>query len=262
MASEYIHHLLSNEEYSFSLDELRNNSIKSDAAIKSELSRLVLKGEILNLRKGFYLIIPPRYSKLQHLPVQLYAQKLFKSLDRKYYLAFYSASKFHGASHQQIHQEYIITEGSKLTDMTKGKLNIRFFTSSKWPEKNISTQKSDAGIFQISSPALTCVDLIHYHSKLGGINRISSVLNELTGQVGRKDIIDLLSWYPYLSTLQRLGYFFEYFSADQNLTEAIYLRLRKDKFFPVTLSRNSNKGGGKIDNKWKVDANVRLEIES
>jgi biotin operon repressor len=58
--AEYIKKLLSVEEYSFSVDELRDELGKTDTSIKRELDRLTEKGEIVNLRKGFYLIITPR----------------------------------------------------------------------------------------------------------------------------------------------------------------------------------------------------------
>lgn len=67
--ANYIKRLLSHEEYSFSLSELIKNINKSEISIKSELFRLVAKKEIINLRKGFYLIITPRYSSIQKLPI-------------------------------------------------------------------------------------------------------------------------------------------------------------------------------------------------
>ena len=138
------------------------NIHKSETSIKSELSRLIVKKEIVNLRKGFYLIITPRYSSAQKLPIQLYCEKLFKYLDRNYYVALFSAAKFHGASHQQVHRDYIITEKPKFNDISKGAIDIRFFTTSNWLDKNIQIKKSDAGQYKVSSPALTIADLIHY----------------------------------------------------------------------------------------------------
>ncbi|HHB52270.1 MAG TPA: hypothetical protein ENK75_04405, partial [Saprospiraceae bacterium] len=157
-AKEYIKYLLSKENYSFSTDEISQATNRKRTSLKFELARLVEKKEIINLRKGFYLIIPPRYSGQMQLPIQLYVEKLFKSLSRNYYLGLYSAAKFHGASHQQIQREYIITENPKLKDIKKNIYDIRFFTTVNWPKKNIIYKKSDAGIFKLSSPALTAVD--------------------------------------------------------------------------------------------------------
>ena len=178
-AKEFIKHLLSIENYSFSLEEITQHTDGKGTSLKFELARLIDKKEIVNLRKGFYLIIPPRYSKQGQLPIQLYIDKLFKSLNRNYYLGFYSAAKFHGASHQQTQRDYVMTEKPKLNSIKKNTLDIRFFTTAKWPDKNMIYKKSDAGIFKISSPALTVVDLIHHQTKLGGLNRMLAILEEL-----------------------------------------------------------------------------------
>ena len=103
--AEYIKQLLSFEEYSFSLNELQRELNRNQTSIRSELSRLVKKREVVNLRKGYYLIIPPRYAASGKLPIQLYGEKLFRHLNQNYYLGFYTAAKIHGASHQQVQQD-------------------------------------------------------------------------------------------------------------------------------------------------------------
>jgi predicted transcriptional regulator of viral defense system len=259
--AEYIHQLQSIEEYAFSWKELLSSCGKTETSLKSELSRLVAKRKILNLRKGFYLIIPPRYSNLGQIPVQLYIQKLFKTLGRNYYLGFYSAAKFHGASHQQIQQEYVMTEYPKLGDIKKKELKLRFFTTSKWPNKNIQDKKSDGGFFKISSPALTAVDLIHHQTKLGGINRMISVLKELLEEISPKDISELLTWYPHKSTLQRFGFLLEELRADQGLTTPIWEHVKSSEHYPVLLTPKSGQKPGSIGNEWKVDINIKIESD-
>lgn len=240
---------------------MRKNSDKSDTSIKRELSRLVEKKEIINLRKGFYLIIPPRYSKQGQIPVQLYVAKLFKYLNRKYYLSFYSAAKFHGASHQQIQRDYIITSTPSLLNIRKAPIDLRFFTKTNLPNKNILDKKSDAGHFKISSPALTAVDLIHYQTKLGGLNRMLAILEELTEEINKNDLASLLTWYPHKSTLQRFGFLLEKFQADVELIQKLIEHLNSFKYFPVLLSPKIKQKPGAVYNKWKVDINLKLESD-
>lgn len=259
--ADYIKQCLSVEEYSFSLNELQAKLDKSETSIKSELSRLIEKKSIVNLRKGFYLIIPPRYSKQGQVPIQLYIEKLFKYLNRNYYLGFYSAAKFHGASHQQTQRDYLMTEKPKLNDIKKNTFDIRFFTTSKWSNKNLLDKKSDAGVFKISSPALTAVDLIHHQTKLGGLNRMLAILEELTEEINQNDIAELLTWYPHKSTLQRFGYLLEEVEADKNLSNQIKKHLKKSRFFPVLLSPKTGQKPGAVDNFWKVAINIKLESD-
>lgn len=258
-AKEYIKYLLSIENYSFSLDEIAKETAGSSNSLKFELLRLSEKGEIVNLRKGFYLIITPRYSSAKKLPLQLYCEKLFKHLDRNYYVGLFSAAKFHGASHQQVQRDYLITEKPKFNDISKNTIDIRFFTTTYWSEKNIQQKKSDAGIFKISSPALTIVDLIHHQTKLGGINRMLATIEELTEELTESDLADLLSWYPNKSTLQRFGFLLEELGMEEGFQEMIYTELKAKNFFPVLLSPKSKEKPGAVDNRWKVDVNVKLE---
>ena len=260
-AKEYIKYLLSIENYSFSLDEIAKATVASSNSLKFELLRLSKKGEIVNLRKGFYLIITPRYSSAKKLPLQLYCEKLFEYLNRKYYVGLYSAAKFHGASHQQIQRDYLITEKPKLNNISKNNIDILFFTTINWSDKNIQQKKSDAGIFKISSPALTIVDLIHHQTKLGGINRMLATIEELTEELTTSDLSELLSWYPNKSTLQRLGFVLEELDVEEEFQEMIYSKLKTKDFFPVLLCPKSKEKPGAVDNKWKVDVNVKLESD-
>jgi len=259
-AKEYIKHLLSLENYSFSLEEISNQTDSTDTALKFELARLVEKGEIVSLRKGFYLIIPPRYSKQGNLPIQLYIHKLCKSLNRNYYLGFYSAAKFHGASHQQTHREYVMIEQPNLNDIKKNEIDIRFITTSKWPSKNVIEKKSDAGIFNVSSPALTSADLIHHQTKLGGMNRMLAILEELSEEITNKDLEDLLTWYPHRSTIQRLAFILEEMQTGIDLS-LLTNHLKSGQFFPVLLSPKKNQKAGSVDNRWKIDVNIKLESD-
>jgi predicted transcriptional regulator of viral defense system len=258
-AKEYIKYLLSIENYSFSLDEIAKETVGSSNSLKFELLRLSEKGEIVNLRKGFYLIITPRYSSAKKLPIQLYCEKLFKYLKRNYYVSLFSAAKFHGASHQQIQRDYLITEKPKFNDISKNTIDIRFFTTSNWTGKNILQKKSDAGIYKISSPALTIVDLIHHQTKLGGINRMLATIEELTEELTSSDLSELLSWYPNKSTLQRFGFLLEELGVEEEFQEMIYSELKAKNYFPVLLSPKSKEKPGAVDNKWKVDVNVKLD---
>lgn len=259
--SEYIFQLQSYEEYAFSWTELLNNCNKTETSLKRELSRLVDKKVIVNLRKEFYLIIPPRYSKQGQIPIQLYINKLFKTLNRKYYLGFYSAAKFHGASHQQAQKEYIMTENPKLGEIKKIETHLKFFTSTKWPKENIQKKKSDAGEFNISSPALTAVDLIRYQNKLGGLNRMLAILEELFEAITTDDLSELLKWYSHKSTMQRFGFLLEELSADKELIKLISNKLYSTKYYPVLLTPKSKQKAGSVDNGWKVDVNIKLESD-
>lgn len=125
--------------------------------------------------------------------------------------------------------------------------------------RKIFLKKSDAGIFNISSPALTMVDLIHHQTKLGGLNRMLAILEELIEELSKNDIEELLSWYPHKSTLQRYGYLLEELQTNENYSTIIFEYLKQSKYYPVLLSPKSGIKPRAIQNHWKVDVNIKLE---
>lgn len=259
--SEYIRQLLSFEEYSFSLEEVVANSSKDATAVRRELTRLIEKREIVNLRKGFYLIIPPRYSNSQKLPLPLYAEKLFKYLNRKYYVGLYSAAKIYGASHQQVHRDYIIIETPKLNTIKKKNFDVQFHTASHWPKNNIDKRRSDAGTYEVSSPTLTFIDLIHHHTKIGGLNRMLASLEELTEELKEDDFQSLLDWYGNRSCLQRTGFLLDELLGSNSFSELIFQKLNQKPFYPVLLSPKQDEKPGSVGNRWKIDVNLKLESD-
>jgi predicted transcriptional regulator of viral defense system len=259
--AEYIIQSLQYEEYAFTWEELRKASSKTDVALKNELSRMVKKGELVNLRQGFYLILPPRYRNYRKLPLELYAEKLFKYLNKPYYIALYSAAAFHGSSHQQVQKDYLIMPVPNIRNIQTDVIQLDISATSIWPGKNILKQKSDAGYFNLSSPALTTIDLIHYQSKLGGLNRMLAIIEELAESINPNDIQDLLSWYPHISTLQRLGFLLEELQAGHAVTAPIREYLEQMRFYPVLLSPEKERKPGSVDNSWKIDVNIELESD-
>ena len=259
--SDFVSKCLAYEQYAFSWDELKADISKTDIALRHELVRLSRKKEIITLRQGFYLILSPRYKTFARLPLELYGEKLFKFLGKPYYIAFFSAAAFHGASHQQVQQSYLMTKIPNIRDIKKGNIYLNFSATSKWPENNIMKRKSDARLFNISSPALTTIDLIHYQSKMGGINRIFTILEELVESITSEDIRDLLQWYPHVSSIQRLGFLFQELQTEQSLLDPLQEYLHDKKFFPVLLSPDKDGKPGKANNTWKVDMNIELESD-
>lgn len=243
------------------MEELLTNSDAPESTLRKEISRFIANGEVFQLRQGFYLIIPPRYHKFGKLPVQLYVDKLFRFLEKRYYLGLYSAAAYHGAGHQKIQQDYILTTAPALRDIDKNKTKLRFFLTKHWPEKNLMDGKSDAGYFKVSSPALTAADLLYHHQKIGGINRMLSNIEELTEEISKTDVENLLSWYPHKSTLQRLGFLLEAFHVDESITNLLFDHLCQENFYSILLSPKKDLKAGKTGNRWKVDTNIHLESD-
>ena len=88
-----------------------------------------------------------------------------------------------------------------------------------------------------------------------------AIIEELTEELIIEDINDLLSWYPYKSTIQRTGYLLQQLEVESKLIDPFYDYLKAKKYFPVLLSPKKGQKAGKVDNIWKVDVNLELESD-
>ena len=102
---------------------------------------------------------------------------------------------------------------------------------------------------------------MHHHGKIGGLNRTFTTIEELIEELTEEDISNLLSWYPFKSTIQRTGYLLEELQADNKLTDLFYEYLKDKRYFPILLSPTKGQKAGKVSNVWKVDVNLELESD-
>jgi len=79
--------------------------------------------------------------------------------------------------------------------------------------------------------------------------------------LNESDLVELLSWYPSKSTLQRFGFLLEEFGVNEDFQEKIFINLKTTNFFPVLLSPKSTEKPGAVNNRWKVDVNTKLESD-
>lgn len=106
----WIELLQSRGAFAFSL-ELAKKELPaySEIALKRALSRLSEKGKIISVYKGYYLILPPQYALKGILPPSLFLDAFFQFLGRPYYVSLLNAAAYHGASHQQPQEYYVVT---------------------------------------------------------------------------------------------------------------------------------------------------------
>lgn len=251
-------------KYSFPLQQLRSEfSEQSDTAIKFALKRLVDKKLIISIHKGYYLIIPPQYRSKGTLPPSLFLEAFMKELNRPYYLALLNAAAYHGASHQQPQEFFVVTSFSVLRPMYKKGLKVNFISKKEVPATLLENRKTEAGYMKISNPALTAVDLIQYTKRVGGINRVATVLAELAESIKPDDFDKNLLQHVPVTVLQRLGYILDKVIDNKPLANALYMALQKSKasLFRIPLKASAQAKGFAFDDQWKIIINTTIEID-
>ena len=147
---KYLIEVRSQGRYAFTLDEIENRFNMQYHSLRQVLYRLKKKNEIMQIRQGFYAIIPPEYSKQMIIPPYLYIDDLMKSLNKPYYVGLLSAAALHGAAHQQPTGYTVITQSPAPRSIDK--LNIVFFAKQDFLQNGIIKKKTPAGYINVSSP--------------------------------------------------------------------------------------------------------------
>ena len=257
---DYIKDLRSNGRYAFTTKGLYKAIHKDKKNLSKDLDRLRDKGEIMNIRRGFYTIIPDEYRNMGALPVDLYVDDLMKYLQKRYYVGLYSAAMLHGAAHQQPQEYFIISEAPKPRSIKKNRLIINFSEKKKFPIYGVEEKKTSTGYLKASNKELTFFDLIHYVKNLGGMNRIITILDELREEIKISNFKDVVKNDIPNTVFQRAGYILDQIFYEEKLSNILEHKLSKENTRTALLNP-SGKRQGEINAKWKVQVNTEIESD-
>lgn len=258
----WVEEQLSRGRYGFSLDMVRQAfAEQTETATKFSLKRLTDKGKVLSIHKGYYLIIPPQYLGKGILPPSLFIDAFMKFLQRPYYVALLNAAAYHGASHQQPQEFFVMTNFPVLRPTQKKGIKLNYISIKSIPEKLLEQRKTESGYIKISNPLLTAVDLVQFEKRIGGINRAATVLIELAEVIKPENFRDVMD-NAQVTTLQRLGYLLDAIGKTE-LANALFQNLKNENasFFRIPLKASGDLKGFSSDNRWKVIVNTKIEVD-
>ncbi len=257
-----IYDFQSQGRYTFSLEEMKLKFQIEKEALKKSLNRLSKKRKIVSVRKGFYVIVPPEYASQELMPPPLFIDALMQYIQKPYYVGLLSAAALHGAAHQQPQEFQVITTTPALRNINVKQNRLKFFTKRGFSESGIESLKTDTGYIKISGPELTAIDLIQFERRIGGMNRVISVVDELAEECSVENMNQLMSGRQIqLAPIQRLGYLLDNHLNQPELANAIYKKLKLKKYYRISLTVSKSNRSIKADNRWKVAENVEIESD-
>ncbi len=262
--SDWITKQLASGKYSFTLAYLHDQMPdKSYASVKLALKRLVDKNKIISVSKGFYIIIPPSYQNMGILPPAMFMDDLMQYLKRPYYISILSAAALHGAAHQQPQLHFVCTTLPSMRNTNKRGIQINYISKRTFPESHLVQKKTESGYVNLSDPILTCIDLINYHKAIGGFNRSTTVINELSEEISEAEITADIIQLSTNANLQRLGYLWEYECNQSDLADILFKIMKGQRFSFKTYKLNPAKELQKQTsrNRWKINVNTKIEVD-
>lgn len=253
----YLDTIRAKGRYSFSLEELLNEFQLPYQPLAQRLYHLKRKNKIAQIRRGFYVIIPPEYAALGTLPPDLFIEAMMKYLGKEYYVGLLSAAALHGAAHQQPTTFFVMSKYPAPRNISNKKMKIRFFSKQNIIAEGVIQKKTPAGRINVSSPELTAFDLLDNINQFG-INRIVTILMELYEVMLPSKLSKTAKIIDNKANIQRMGFVLEKIVGEEKLSTALYKIIYKTDFTKVALSPLKKKVG-ELDEKWKIIINEQIE---
>lgn len=249
---------------SFSRKEVETAFPKlSETAVSSALHRQVRKNEILAVWKGFYLIIPLKYAARGIVPPILFIDELMKHLNRSYYVGLLNAAAYYGSAHQQPQDYTVFCKPPALRPLLKSGVTVNFICRKTIPENLLKEVKTESGYMKFSSLPLTVSDLIYFQHKIGGLNRMVSVLSDLAEALKPHDWNASFIKHTPISILQRLGYILEEVLLKKQLADSLFKSAINSNcvFQNIALKPGKDIEGCYKNNRWNIIVNEQIILD-
>lgn len=250
--------------YTFTFQEAAQEFASWDSLyLKTAVNRLVRQSKIISPAKGFYVIIPVEFALTGLIPATFYADQMMTYLKREYYVGLLNAAAFYGAAHQRPQTFTIIHDGATLTDGVRSGINFSFVKRSVLDKNFIRKHKTKLGTINVSSPELTAIDLIENYAKVGGLNRVCTVMSELAESLDFSEVDDLFFKILGVPIYQRLGYILDEVLEEGELADNLFKRMKElnISFRKTVFKTGKEIAGCDINEKWKIIINQEIEID-
>jgi predicted transcriptional regulator of viral defense system len=262
--NDWIESLLSKGKFAFSSIQIQEAFPElSGIAIKRSLDRLSKKQKVVSIYRGYYLIITPQYSAKGILPPSLYIDGFMQFMQRPYYVGLLSAAAYHGSAHQQPQEFFVVTSKPALRPTQRKGIKVNYISKNSINENLIESRKVESGYLKVSTSALTAIDLVQFEKRIGGLNRVATVLNELVEVIKPEMFSPILLNEASTYSIQRLGFLLDHTLNQKVLADALYQESKKAglSFYRVPLKAMGPDKGLPTDEKWKIIINTEIEVD-
>ena len=256
---DYLAKLQASGRYWFTLSEAEKELNTSPKSIHKQLVPLARKKKVVMIRKEFYAIIAPELRINGAPSVTYYIDGLMKTLNRSYYISLLNAAAWYGAAHQQPQKYSIVVHRPYLPPIKKDYARVDFIYKSQWDNKDIVQQKTNAGYVNTSSSELTALDLCYYSKRAGGINHVTTVLQELAEGINPQTLEEVAGRFSSLMAVQRLGYLLEFLGHPEKV-HPLKEWLNNQKHHAALLDPGAHDSSSKVTgNDWKIIVNTEID---
>lgn len=256
---EYIDQLRARGLYHFTTGRAITDLGTSAPAARAVIRRLRDKRLVATPYRGFHVIVPPEYRRLECLPPEQFVPELMEHLEEPYYAGLLSAASLHGAAHHQP-QRFQVVVAKNRPDIECGHVRVEFIGRSNAALVPVTLLNTETGMMRVSIPEATAIDIVGYEDRCGGLDNVATVLAELADSLDASRLAEVGVELAQGAWLQRLGYLLDLVGApDKTSVLAKFVKDNVREVAPLIPSRSMT--GAPRDLKWLIAVNDTVEPE-
>jgi predicted transcriptional regulator of viral defense system len=255
-AAKYILGLAERGRLHFTTDEAVASLGGSVPTVRAALRRLKAKGEIADPHRGFYVIVPPEYRRLECLPADQFVPQLMEHLGELYYVALLSAAELHGAAHQRPQSFQVMVKANRRA-IECGEVRVQFVARKDLERTPVVEKNTPRGPLRVATPEATALELVGYADHCGGLDNVATVLADLVETLDPLKLVAAAALCP-IAWVQRLGYLFD-IGGHRELGDALVSHVKEHAHVVAPLVRAKTKTGAERLERWKLAVNASVE---
>lgn len=236
---------------------------RSPNAINAALAHFCATRLVQRVHRGFFCVIPARYSLRGRIPVEYYIGPLMEHLGKTYYVAALSAAAHWGAAHQKVLSTQIMTELPHSSTSVLQNPDICWLYRKRVSEAFLVRENGENGPVLYSNPELTALDLVTRARRAGGLPFVVSVLASLKDSTDFSGAGDGVFRTAPIPDIQRLGYIFDAVLEDAAQAAVIHAELHRMgvplRHAPLVSGADSPVSA--TNARWKIRINADLDRE-
>ena len=155
-------------------------------------------------------------------------------------------------------QWYQVVTDHPLRDITCRGVGIRFFVKRDVRSVPVQSLKVVTGYVPVSTPEATAIDLVRYRRRVGGLDHVLTVLQELGEAIHPAGLVRAANLDGNVAYAQRLGWLMEK-AGHASKTEPLARWVARKKPFDAKLAPSLPIRGASRDPRWCLRVNTDAE---
>jgi predicted transcriptional regulator of viral defense system len=177
-------------------------------AFRKAAQRLARSRRLVRIRGDFHAIVPLDHFHAGITPPEWFIDDLMKHLGVRYYIGGLTAATYHGATHQRAMVFQVVAERQLRAVRVAGQ-RIQFLYKKSVAGTSTQALKVPSGYLPLSTPEATAIDLLRYAPRVGELNHILTVLQEMGEVIRPRMLVQAAEADGNLAYAQRLGWLLE-----------------------------------------------------